>query len=289
MYKITQVGGWPGGEAFLIESERAALLLDTGYAFSARCTVENTRKELGEKPLDMIFLTHSHYDHASGCARVKEAYPHAEVVASAEAAAVFMRPNAIKTMQALDDVAAARTRLESDSQVIENIHVDRKVADGDVVRCGDMRIRVMAAPGHTKCSVNLYFEDADLLALCETTGVAPEYPAVQPTYITSYAQTVETLERARALGAKHLFIPHGGLVPDADVQDFFCRARAVVDEAKDIIIREHKAGKDVEGIVEAVARRYYVASLAEYQPYEAFALNFSVLAQRVLLEFGYVE
>ena len=83
MVEFINVGGRPGGDAFLLLTEGHAALVDSGYAFCAGEMVEKIRQNLGERRLDYILLTHSHYDHASGSPNAAEAFPEARVVASA--------------------------------------------------------------------------------------------------------------------------------------------------------------------------------------------------------------
>ena len=60
---ITDVRVFPGDCAFLLDDGKTAVLYDTGFAFTGSRIAENIRKVLGERQLDYILLTHSHYDH----------------------------------------------------------------------------------------------------------------------------------------------------------------------------------------------------------------------------------
>lgn len=72
---ITDVGTVPGDSGFLIDDGKTAILYDTGFAFTGEKLAENVKGPWGDRPLDYIFLTHSHYDHALGAAYVARAYP----------------------------------------------------------------------------------------------------------------------------------------------------------------------------------------------------------------------
>ena len=65
-WRVTDVRALPGDSAFLLDNGRIMILCDTGYAFTGARVAENIRRPLGDRPLDYIFLTHSHYDHAAG-------------------------------------------------------------------------------------------------------------------------------------------------------------------------------------------------------------------------------
>ena len=56
---------------------------------------------------DIIFCTHSHYDHASGTPYCREKWPEVKVYAAAYAKRVFERAGALKTIREMNDNAAA--------------------------------------------------------------------------------------------------------------------------------------------------------------------------------------
>ena len=63
--RITDVRPTMGDSAFLLDDGKTAILYDTGFAFTGPALAVNVKKVLGERSLDYIFLTHSHYDHFS--------------------------------------------------------------------------------------------------------------------------------------------------------------------------------------------------------------------------------
>ena len=79
--KITDVRCQKGDAAFLIDDGKTSILYDTGFGFTGYEVAENIKNCLGNRQLDYIFLTHSHYDHALGCPYIVRQYPCAKVVA----------------------------------------------------------------------------------------------------------------------------------------------------------------------------------------------------------------
>ena len=65
---ITDVRAVAGDSAFLIDDGETAVLCDTGFGFTGYSVADNIQRILGDRPLDYILLTHSHYDHALGSA-----------------------------------------------------------------------------------------------------------------------------------------------------------------------------------------------------------------------------
>jgi len=100
--KVTDVREKKGDAAFLIDNGKTAIMYDSGFAFTGYAVADRVRSILGERPLDYIFLTHSHYDHALGSVYAKKYYPTAKVVAGEYAAKIFAKPSARSLMRELD-------------------------------------------------------------------------------------------------------------------------------------------------------------------------------------------
>ena len=52
------------GSCHLAVGEGNTVLFDPGMAWYGEKTVEKIKEIIGDRPIDAVFLTHSHYDHA---------------------------------------------------------------------------------------------------------------------------------------------------------------------------------------------------------------------------------
>ena len=153
----------------LLDNGNTAILFDTGFGFTGRRIAENIREALGCRPLDYIFLSHSHYDHALAAVAVHDAYPCARIAAGDYAAKIFAKPTARAVMRDLDRKCAASHGITDHPDDTARLHVDFALSDGDFVP--GTAFRVIALPGHTRCSVGFYDEHSGLLLSSETLGV----------------------------------------------------------------------------------------------------------------------
>ncbi len=104
------------------------------------CSVYNDDMKalIGDTKLEYVLLTHGHYDHTGGVKAVKEAYG-AEIVISKE--------DEKQLSSAVQSLAALSV------EMFEKMSADITVGDGDIIELGEIRINVIATPGHTKGGV----------------------------------------------------------------------------------------------------------------------------------------
>jgi glyoxylase-like metal-dependent hydrolase (beta-lactamase superfamily II) len=134
--QVTNVNGvFYDSNAYLIDAKRKTLV-DAG--------IDGTRL-LGRigNDLDLIVLTHCHYDHVA-------AVP--ELVA-ATGAKVAMHEDDLACLKS--DRISAAAAFGKRSPVFK---VDIVLHDGDIVDLGDVKLKVISTPGHTPGSICLYDE-----------------------------------------------------------------------------------------------------------------------------------
>jgi glyoxylase-like metal-dependent hydrolase (beta-lactamase superfamily II) len=289
-FDVVPVTGSPGGEAFLVRTAQSAFLVEAGFAFNADVLIPKVKDALGARDLDYILLTHSHYDHAGGVPAVKRVYPDAGVVSSEIAARVFRKESAQRTMRDLDRAAAALWNREPHEDLFPTLRADVVVADGDVIETSDMHVRVIATPGHTRCCLSYYFEEADLLALSESTGVLMHSGYV-PTFIVSYRQSLEAIEKITALQPAHLLSPHYGLVSGDEALNYAAQARKAADDCAEFVLTRYRAGIPQDEIFADYTEHYYHIDLREsgLQPENAFLISAEAMIPRLIRESEYRE
>lgn len=287
--KITDVRVHPGDAAFLVDDGNTAILYDTGFAFTGIKVAEKIKGILGERKLDYIFLTHSHYDHALGTVYVLRYFSDAKVVAGEYAAKIFAKPSAKALMRELDKKIADKCGAEKYEDIIDELRVDIEVSDGDVIKAGGMEFVVLNLPGHTKCSIGYYCPEQKLLLSCETIGVYNGNDDVVPSYLVGYDMTVSSIERVEKLDIDSILVPHYGLLEGAKAELYLKKAKeSAVQTAKDIEAML-KNGKSREEMVEFFKNKYYHGYIKEIYPIDAMELNTKITIDLLAREFGIGE
>ncbi len=267
--------GCVGGDCFLLKTEKASILVDSGFAFSAEATTEKIRTELGGKGPDFILLTHSHYDHTMGIPALRKAFPDVRVIGSEYCDYILRKPTARRKMQEMDDFAAKAYGSEKAEDMTDLLYCDITLKDGEEIILGDETVRAVALPGHTKCCMGYFFEEARMLVSCETLGILADESLVFPGCLIGYKITLDSIERALSLGASELLIPHSGYLYGEEIKDYLDASRKATDDCKKLILDAYGKGKDFDGIVQEYKKKYYSEKISKSYPEHALMANLS--------------
>lgn len=278
---VTDVRSLPGDAAFLIDNGETTILYDTGFGFTGARIADNIRGKLGTRSLDYIFLTHSHYDHALGCATIRQQFPTATVVASGYAKHIFEKPSAKAVMLEMDRKAAIQYGLTAVPSFPADIQVDLPVEDGDVICCGDLHFTVVALPGHTRCSAGFYCPEAKLLLGTETLGVCFGKDTYLPSFLVGYEMALASFQKANALEIDQMVLPHYGLVGKADAQTYLRRGEEVTVHTARQIRQLLNTGHSQQQILDLFSRTHFPPHVEQVYPLDAFLLNTGIMIRQV--------
>lgn len=270
---ITDVRVRPGDSGFLLDDGEVAILYDSGFGFTGRQLAENIRKQLGDRPLDYIFLTHSHYDHVLGSAHVLRTYPEAKVVAGEYAAQVFQRPGAKATMRRLDRQHADRCGITVYEDLTDALRVDIAAQGGDLIRTGSMTFTTVELPGHTRCSVGFWCEEKRLLLGTETLGVYNSEEDVVPSYLVGYGMTLDSIDRAATLVPDAILVPHYGILRGERAAFYLQKGRQQAVATAEAVFAALRDGADKQRICEDFMAGIQNGFMQSIYPRDAMALN----------------
>ncbi|MBQ6823367.1 MAG: MBL fold metallo-hydrolase [Clostridia bacterium] len=277
MLKITDVRALPGDSAFLIDDGTTAILYDSGFAFTGYAVADNIKRELGDRPLDYILLTHSHYDHALGSVYALQYWPQAKVVAGEYAVKIFQKDSAKRVMRELDRKFAAQCGVTEYQDLIDGLRVDIAVQDGDTLSLGSFQVTAIALPGHTRCSVGYYLPQEKLLLSSETLGVYDGKETVIPSYLIGYQTALDSIEKAKRLTIETLLLPHFGLL-DPTQTAFYLEAaeKNAIETAHELLAILQKGGSHEEALA-FFKQKYYTDEVAAIYPVDAMTLNTNIM------------
>lgn len=283
--KVTDMRVNPGDSAFLIDNGKTAILYDSGFAFTGRALAGKIESELCGRPLDYIFLTHSHYDHALGSVYVQKRFPNVKIIAGEYAAKIFAKPTARAVMRDLDKKFAAKCGVFEYEDLIDELKVDITVNDGDIINAGDMQFRVINLPGHTKCSIGFYMPENKLLLSCETLGGIGGRNIVIPSYLVGCQMTLDSIEKAKQLDINNILIPHCGLLSKDETKTYLTLCKTSAYENAENIAKLMRQGKTDEEIAKDFKAKFYTDEVKEYYPEDAMELNTKIMVDLIRKEY----
>ncbi len=283
---VVRVTAGRGGETFLIFGQEKTVLYDCGMAYCHESLIENIRRALkarGRESLDLVIMSHTHYDHIGALPYVLLAWPDVQVCGSAKAQSVFGSQGAKQTMERLGK-AARDVYMPSDEPVLTDpLRVDRVLSDGDRIEIGEGQcIFVLETKGHTDCSLTYVLEPERLMFASESTGVLRNSEYMETAFLKSYQDTLDSAEKCRACGPKQIISPHYGIVP-ADFSDqYFDLYIKCAEAEKDFILKLYDQGLDYEQISKKFEDRFWSEERGEGQPKAAFLENAKYSIKHIL-------
>lgn len=273
-----------GDSAFIIDTGSHAILYDSGFGFTGFSVAENIKEYLGDRPLDYIFLTHSHYDHALGSAYILQMYPDAKVVAGEYAAGIFRREGALRVMKELDNAHAQSHGVTDYPFLGEKLRVDIPVKDGDIVTVGDLTFEVLNLPGHTKCSVGYYCKEKKLLLSSETLGVYDGNWNIFPSYLVGYQMSLDAIDRVSKYDIEYLLSPHMGILSAEETKFFLSNMRNASVSMAEAVVQMVKAGKTTEDVIDYFKELFWNGSTKELYPLAALRMNVTIMTNLIKKE-----
>lgn len=281
------VSAHSAGNCQLILGERSAVLLDCTVSFCAPETVTNIQAHLGDRPLDAIILSHSHYDHATGLPWLRRAFPDTPIYAHPYVREVFSRPNALATIHKMCENAKRLygAGFSGGSFDDADLQITRTLFDEQEFPFDDGVLRVLFTPGHTKDSLSVDFPAEHTAWLCETLGVPRPDGRVQPCFLSGYQDALDSLARITALGKRRFILPHTqSSLSTEQSADYLVASRAAITQSAALICRLFEGGQDYDGIFAGYAQRYWSEFYRPIWPYEAFSINAAAAIKVALRE-----
>lgn len=257
----------------LLGSEKTAII-DTGRAHFGKQLVAKTKKALEGRNLDYIFVSHTHYDHIGALPYFKKEWPNVKVFGSKYAEYVFTRPGALKVIRSMGEAAKEQHKDEDVSDVIiDGLKIDNVLKDKDTVSLGSSHILALETKGHTNCSMTYILEPESIMFSSESIGVMNKDGSVFIAVLTSFEDSIKSLERCKSYNPKHIVSPHFGLMPQEYNNKYYSDFEKNLNDERKYILDKKEKGETSEEIFDDLSKIYWDDERAKYQTWEAFSAN----------------
>lgn len=179
----------------IMGSERTALI-DTGTGFAVNATIDSIRKILDGRPLDIVILTHRHYDHVGGLKGIiKEFSPK-----------LYAGPEDAAPLREGDSESTLGTKFGGSIDPMDVIDF----CEGDRIDLGGHVLTPIYTPGHTIGSICVLDETTGSLFSGDTFFVDGVGNTTHPT--GSEKMLKESLKKIDGMQFSGLYPGHGPIV-----------------------------------------------------------------------------
>ena len=261
---------------YLVEGERH-LLIGGGMSFSVPL-VERQLDEFGidRKRIFGLLILHSHFDHCTAVPYFQRAYPHLEIMGSAESRRIFGIPKAADLMSGFEERARTMRGIEPSFNGIDLSfsppELTRVVGEGDRVDLGKgVEVRILEIPGHSKCCVGAYVPE--LKALFPSDG-AP-IPVLENDEMCIMANDslpayIESMERMSALDVDICAFEHGGVVSGEEGRTYIQRGLDAAGSLRAQLRERLRKGESAEALAREIMHRYRSRDHFDFIPENVF-------------------
>lgn len=181
--------------SYLIKG-RTSLLVDVGTEHNIGRIIKSISKEGGLDKVKQVLMTHTHYDHAGGAAKISELTK----------AQILVHPLEGRRISR-GDMSVAQACFSESINKFEWSPVD----EGEMIDIGDARLKVLHLPGHSEGSLGLWDEESGSLITGDTVfadGGIGRYDLPSG----NFGELKNSIERISELGVKNLYPGHGRTV-----------------------------------------------------------------------------
>lgn len=176
---------WDDACMYYVRGKEKGLLVDTGYGFGDLKTYVD---DLAKQPYEVV-LSHGHLDHANGAGQWEKVYmSHKDIDLYHTRCDIDARKEYLKKF--VPDI------YEQDSSLFIPVHSDDFIdlKDGDIFDLGDVHVKTIAAPGHTKGMMVFLVEEDRTILFGDACGVFTLFVMDESTSLEEYQDTLATLK-----------------------------------------------------------------------------------------------
>jgi hydroxyacylglutathione hydrolase len=211
-------GEKPGSHVYLIKGDTKNVLIDTGVAGKFP-VLKRRLAELGlrVRDINLIVLTHEHYDHIGATAFFHQ---------TAIVAAHRLAANKLELQD--EFVTFSKYR----NQPNRPFWVDVWLEDGSIIDLGNYELQVMHTPGHTSGCICLYEPRAGFLFTGDTVFAGGTLSEIAVG--GNVSDYVNSVRRLSSLKIKEIYPGHGRVssTPDEDLPKAVGYAQTMLDDCK---------------------------------------------------------
>jgi glyoxylase-like metal-dependent hydrolase (beta-lactamase superfamily II) len=206
--------------------------------------------------INVMIITHEHYDHGAGAAELLKKMPTATVLASEETAEILKDPSMFEeTSKKYYGEAAG---LVSPYPPVENVEI---VEEGDSVELGgNVALEVVELPGHTPGSIGLFeYKTKTFFAGDAVCNYNEQYDFYMPPSfpeLFDYESYLKSLDKILSYDLEYLCMGHFGTQKQPKAKRIVKKAAETAKDWKKIIADVYRKTKSEEQVYNKLLEKY---------------------------------
>ncbi|MDZ7697185.1 MAG: MBL fold metallo-hydrolase [Deltaproteobacteria bacterium] len=207
------VAGNPVMPVYLLDGDVPALF-DAGLSALGPLYAADIEDILGGRHPEILFLTHSHFDHIGAAGYFKKRWPDLKIAGSQKIQDILNRPRAVETIRLLN--REARRQLQSlgvtpiDEAPFEGFEQGLILHSGQILELGhDMQVECMSTPGHTWDFMSYWMPEKKILVASEAVGCDDGTGYIYTEFLVDYDVYCRSLIELSKLDPQVLCPGHG--------------------------------------------------------------------------------
>ena len=258
---------------FFVVGQKEAAIVECGVTGGVT-SLSQQWSPIEKKPaIRYLIASHAHFDHVCGIPALRALFPQAQVLASEVAQTVLSKTKIVNSFFEQDEKMSAVLLAEgvvtdrAASPSGEAMAVDQTLKEGDTIDLQDgLRLEVIAAPGHSPCSLAYYLPNDQLMFLSDAGGFQISDEDLFPIFFQGYEMYIETLKRLMGFPTQILGIAHERVWVKSEIESFYRRALESARTAFTNIEIMLNNGIDEGEMKRTLFSYYYKGNLRIYTP-----------------------
>lgn len=242
---------------YIVTGEKNCLI-DSGTAVQAPAVHERIDRVLaaanpaGNRKIDTLLLTHSHWDHTGAAYYLQQEYGF-DVMASQRTVDLLQKRKVIDMINRMNRGYRELVKAGSDIR-FDYLRDLQAVKEGDTIPIDSgSYFEVFESPGHTKCSVVFLMQPGRILFTGDALGLIDDKGRIRPLFFSNYSQYEDSLKKLARLDAEVLAFPHNKFITGKErIKKHLDDALAQTQEVRDLILTFLKAEQDYAEIAAAI-------------------------------------
>ena len=275
---------------------KEAMIIGGGMSWTAP-SLEKQFSVMDFEPdkLRYLVIAHSHFDHCGAVPYLKRKFPHMQILAAAYSKEVFSKEKAVSFIAATNKQMIDRLELQGEYErlnlAFDGVHVDRVVAEGDIIELGDnIEAHFMEVPGHTRCCIAVYVPE--LRALFPSDAAPPPtedaseffFPGAQ----YDFSMYKESLERLANYEVEICAFEHRGVVTGDQAMHVLRDGLRRTEEFKNRVVELYRQTGDIDKTAQGIAADTSASSQFEFMDLELQTTVLKTVIHKVLIYAGLI-